>query len=38
MYEMCLFPKNGHNKSATRLDINEGQTWNKEWINGGPTE
>ena len=28
----------GHNKLATRLEINGGQTWNKKWINGGPTE
>ena len=32
------FPNNGHNKSATRLDIKGGKIWNKEWINGGPTE
>ena len=34
----CCFPKNGHNKLATQLDIKGGQTWNKEWINGRPTE
>ena len=34
----CRFPNNRHNKLATRLDIKGGQTWNKEWINGGPTE
>ena len=34
----CRFPINDHNKSATRLNIMEGKTWNKEWINGGPTE
>ena len=32
------FSKNGHNKLATRLNIRGGQTWNKEWINVGPTE
>ena len=34
----CRFPRNGHNKSYTRLDIKGGKMWNKEWINGGPTE
>ena len=34
----CRFPSNGHNKSATLLDIKGGKTCNKEWINGGPTE
>ena len=34
---ICRFPSNGHNKSATRLNIMVGKTWNKEWINGGPT-
>ena len=34
----CRFPRNGHNKSATRLKIMGGKTWNKEWINGGSTE
>ena len=34
----CCFPSNGHNKSATRLDIKRGKTWNKEWIKGGPTK
>ena len=38
MSATCRFPKNGHNKLATQLDIRGGQTWNKEWINGGPTE
>ena len=33
-----FFPKNIHNKSATRLDNKGGQPWNKEWINSGPTE
>ena len=28
------FPKNGHNKLATQLDIKGGQTCNKEWIKG----
>ena len=31
----CRFCSNVHNKSATRLDIKVGKTWNKEWINGG---
>ena len=26
----CRFPRNVHNKSATRLDIMEGKTWNKK--------
>ena len=34
----CRFPNNSHNKSATQLDIKGGKTWNKEWINGEPTE
>ena len=34
----CRFPNNGHNKSATRIDIKGGQTWDKGWFNGGPTE
>ena len=34
----CRFPSNCHNKSATQLNIMEGKTWNKKWINGGPTE
>ena len=34
----CRFPSNGHNKSATRLNIMGGNNCNKEWINGGPTE
>ena len=34
----CCFPNNGQKKLPTRLDIKVGQTWNKEWINGGPTE
>ena len=34
----CRFPRNVHNKSYTRLDITGGKMWNKEWINGGPTE
>ena len=34
----CPFPKNRHNKLATRLDIKGGQTWNMECINGGPTK
>ena len=33
-----LFTTNGHNKSATRLNIMGGNTWNKEYINGIPTE
>ena len=28
----------GHNKSDTGLNIMGGKTWNKQWINGGPTE
>ena len=32
------FPSNGHNNSATRINIMRGKTWNKEWINRGPTE
>ena len=38
MSATCRFPDNEHNKLVTRLDIKGGQTWNKEWINGGPTE
>ena len=34
----CRLPNNVHNKSATRLGIKGGKTWNKEWINGIPTE
>ena len=34
----CHFPNNGHNKSATQIEIKEGKLWNKEWINGRPTE
>ena len=34
----CLFPSNGNNKSDTRLNIIGGKTWNREWINRGPTE
>ena len=34
----CRFPSNGHNKSATRLNIMGGKTWNKECINGGTIE
>ena len=33
----CRFPNNNHNKSATRLNIMGGKTWNKEWTKGGPT-
>ena len=32
------FPGRNHNKSATRLNIMGGKTWNKEWNNGGPTD
>ena len=28
----------GHNKLATRIDTKGGNTWNKEWIKGGPTK
>ena len=35
--EICRFPSNGHNKSATRLNIMKGKICNREWINGGPT-
>ena len=38
MSAACHFPNNGQNKLAKRLDIKGGQTWNKEWTNGGPTE
>ena len=34
----CRFPSNGHNTSGTRLNIMGAKNWNKEWINGGPTE
>ena len=34
----CRFPNSTHNKSATRLNIMGGKTWNKDWTNGGPTE
>ena len=34
----CRIPNNGHNKSATQLESKGRQTWNKEWINGRPTE
>ena len=34
----CKSPNSNHNKSATRLKIMGGKTWNKEWTNGGPTE
>ena len=36
--QLVALPKNGHNKSSTRLYIRGGQTWSKDWINGGPTE
>ena len=32
---VCRFPSNGHKNSSTQLDINGGEMWNKEWINGG---
>ena len=35
---ICRFPSSNHNKSATRLNIIGGKTWNKDWTNGGPTE
>ena len=35
---ICCSPINGHNKSDTWLEIKVGKTWNKDWINGGPTE
>ena len=34
----CRFPNNRHNKLDTRLDIKGGKTWNKDYINSGPTE
>ena len=34
----CCFPSNGHSKSAKQIYIKGGKTWNKEWINGGPTK
>ena len=37
-FATCRFPKNGHNKLYMRIYIKGGQTWNKEWINSGPTE
>ena len=33
----CRFPNSTHNKSATRINIMGGKTWNKDWTNGGPT-
>ena len=32
------YPGNSHNKLATRLETKGGNTWNKEWINSGPTK
>ena len=34
----CRFPNSNHTKSATQINIMGGNTWNKEWTNGGPTE
>ena len=34
----CKLPNSTHNKSATRLNIMGGKTWNRDWTNGGPME
>ena len=36
-FSYMLVSKNKHNKSATRLNIMVGKTWNKEWTKGWPT-
>ena len=33
----CRFPKNGNNKLVTRIETKAWHTWNREWINDGPT-